>query len=277
MLMLMFYYASVIFPLKRNFNTSFFYILRYPHGFTDEYVTKELLIAAMYCSNKQQRIENPPKGVSIRTWLSSVQEYGYVLGKIETKTAMSPRARSWSVLQAKLLALKMKAHPKDSDFGFIISDVPKGERNRNPTEHQYSIKCPYFGSSNCTKMLCVAKKWWDIRPFNSDGTSNELLVQWASNFKDLYDTNEIPLLVSKMSDNHLRNVYFHHMLKHWGNNLPYFDYDKKNRRLDRIKNNTNVRKSGVARHLTVINLNSKAIRYSGNQARPDMSDFQVRF
>ena len=77
----------------------------YPHGLTDEYVTKELLIEAMYCLNKRERIEQVPKCVSIKTWLRAVQEAGFVLGKIKTKTANSLRAKLRSVIQAKLLAL----------------------------------------------------------------------------------------------------------------------------------------------------------------------------
>ena len=142
----------------------------------------------MYCSNKRQRIEKSPKGVFIRTWLRSFQEAGYVLGKIETKTTTYPRARSRSVLQAKLAAMEMKAHPKDADVDVIIADLHKVERNRNPSDNQYSINCPYFDLSNFTKTFCVAKKWWDIRPLNSYGTSNELLVYWASHFKGLYET-----------------------------------------------------------------------------------------
>ena len=121
MLILLFSYAYVILPQKRNFNTSIFYTLRYPHGFTDEYVTKDLLIEAMYFSNKHQHILKFPKGVSIRTWLRSVQESGYVLGKVEMNTYTSPRARSQYVLQAKLADLEIKAHPKDADFDVIIA------------------------------------------------------------------------------------------------------------------------------------------------------------
>ena len=126
----------------------------------------------MYHSNKQQQIEKVPKGVSIKTWLRAFQEAGYVLGKIETKTAMSLRARSRSVLQANLLALEIKAIPEDVDVSVLFADVPKGEPIRNPPKTQYSIKCHYFGLSRCTKTFCVAKKWWDIRFLNSDGTSN---------------------------------------------------------------------------------------------------------
>ena len=67
MLLLLFYYDSVILPMKRNFNTTFTFILRYLYGSTYEYVTKELLIEEMFHSSKRQHIENPPKGVSIRT------------------------------------------------------------------------------------------------------------------------------------------------------------------------------------------------------------------
>ena len=184
----------------------------------------------MYRSNKRQRIEKVPKGVSISTWLRAVQEAGNFLVKIETNTATSPRARSRSILQDKLLALEIKALPKDADVDFLIADIPKGERNMNPNINQYSIKCPSFGLSSCTKTFCVAKKCSDIRPLNSDGTSNELSVHWSSHFKGLYDTKEITLLVLKMVDNHLHNLYFHHILNHGGNNFPYFDYDVKNKR-----------------------------------------------
>ena len=39
----------------------------------------------------------------------------------------------------------MKAHPKDADVDVIIADLPKGERNRNPTDNQYSINYTSFG------------------------------------------------------------------------------------------------------------------------------------
>ena len=113
----------------------------------------------MYRSNKRQRLEKFPKGVSIKTWLRAFQEDGFVLGKIETKIAKYPRARSWSVLQAKLLALKIKVLPKDVDVDVLIADVPKDERNRNPTKNKYSIKFPSFVLSSCTKTFYFAKKW----------------------------------------------------------------------------------------------------------------------
>ena len=106
MMMLLFYHDFFINPMKQNFNTNVFFILRYPHIFTDEYVTKELLIEAMFCSNKGQRIEKFLNGVSIRTCIRAVQETGYLLGKIKTKTSTTPWARSLSILQAKLAALE---------------------------------------------------------------------------------------------------------------------------------------------------------------------------
>ena len=128
----------------------------------------------MYRSNKRQRIEKNPTGVSINTWLRVVQEAGFFLGKIETKTAKSPWARSRSVLQAKLLALEIKAIPKDADVDVLIADVPKGERNQNTNNNQYSIKCPSFGFLSCTKTFCVAKKLWDILALNSDRKSTQI-------------------------------------------------------------------------------------------------------
>ena len=109
MLLLMFYYASVILPLKQNFNTTLLFIIRYLYGPTDEYATRQLLIETMFRSNKRQRIGKPPQGVSIRTRMNSVQESGYVVVMIKTKTAMTQRDKSRSVLQAKLAALEMRA------------------------------------------------------------------------------------------------------------------------------------------------------------------------
>ena len=117
--------------------------------------------------------------------MRAVQETVFVLGKIETKNVTSPRARSRSILQAKLLALEIKSLPKDAKFYVLIADTPKGDRNLNPTKNQYSIQCPSFGLSSCTKTFCVAKKWWDIHPLNSDSTSNQNSVHWSSHLKGL--------------------------------------------------------------------------------------------
>ena len=89
--MLLFYYSSVILPLKQNFNTTLLFILRYLYCSTDDYVTKDLLIESMIWSNKRKRIENFPPSVYIRTWMMAVQEAGYVLENIETKTATIPK------------------------------------------------------------------------------------------------------------------------------------------------------------------------------------------
>ena len=126
----------------------------------------------MLCSKTRQSIEEFPDGVSLNTWVRAVQEAAFVLGKIETKKVTSPRARSWSVLQAKLLDLEIKALPKGANVDVLIADTPKGERNRNPTKNQLSIECPSYGLSSCTETFCVAKKWRDIRPKKNEGTSN---------------------------------------------------------------------------------------------------------
>ena len=134
----------------------------------------------------------------------AVQEANYVLGNIETKTANIPWEYSWSVLKSKLEALKIRAHPKNADIEEILADIPRGEKNRKPTEKQYSIPCPSFGFSNCTKTFCVSNQWWDLRPLNSDRTSNHIYVHWYNHLKVIYDTKIIPQLVLNMADNHLR-------------------------------------------------------------------------
>ena len=216
-----------------------------------------------------------PKGGSIRTLLMDVQESGHVLGKIETKTATTPRANLRSVLKAKLAALEMRAHLKDGDIEEILADITKGEKNRNPMEKKYSIQCPSFQLGNCTRTFSVSKKWFDLRPMNSDGTSNQMSVLWSNHFKGLYNTKRKPHLILKMVDNHPRNLYCHHIIKHGGNHFPYLDYDKKNQRSDWIKADSSVRKARHARQLTEINSDTKARRDTGNQAEPDMSVLSV--
>ena len=163
---------------------------------SDMSVREELFIEATVRSKKRQRIKEVPHGVHLNTWLMAVQEAAFVLGNIETNKVTSPRARSRSILQAKLLALEIKALPKDANAELLLADTPKGERNRNPTEDQESIKCPSYVFSNCTKTFCVAKSWWGIRPKDSNGASNLLSVHWSSYFKGLYDNKKIPQAVS---------------------------------------------------------------------------------
>ena len=171
----------------------------------------------------------------------------------------------------------MRAHQKDADLDGIISDIPKGNRSRKPTEKHYYTQCPTFGLGDCTKKFCVAKKWFDLCPPNSDGTSNHMSVHWYSHFKVLYDTKEILHLVLNIADNQLRNLYCHHILKHGGNNFPYFDYDEKNRRSDRIKADENAKRLGNARNLTDIKSDTKSRRDAENQSQPDMSVLSVIF
>ena len=138
----------------------------------------------------------------------------------------------------------MKALPKDCNVYFLIANVPKDVLNQNPTKNEYSIQCPSFGLSSCTKTFCVTKKWWYIRPKNSNGTSNQISIQWSSHFKGLYNKKKIPLSVIKMADNHLRNVYCHHQLKNGGTSFPYLDYHAKNRTSELIKADSNAKKQG---------------------------------
>ena len=141
--------------------------------------------------------------MSTSTWLRAVQEADYVLENIETKTSTTPRDKSWSVLKVKLAALEMRVNPRNVDVEDLLADIPRGERNRHPMEKHYSIQCPSFGLENCTKTFFVEKKSFDLLPINSDGTMNQISVNWYNHFKGMYDTKKIPHLVLKMADNHL--------------------------------------------------------------------------
>ena len=107
-----------------------------------------MFIKALIHSKKKKRIEEVPQGIKVSTWLKAVQEAAFVLGQIETDAVTSPKARSRSILRAKLLALEIKALPKNANVDSLLADSPKGERNRNPTEDQESIQCPSFGLLN---------------------------------------------------------------------------------------------------------------------------------
>ena len=106
-------------------------------------------------------------------------------------------------------------------------------------------------------------KWWDILPLNSDGTGNNISVNWSNHFKGLYETKEIPHLVLKLADNHLRNLYFHNILKHGGNH--YLTSIMKNWRSYRIKIDASVRKASHASQLMEIKSDTKARRDAGSQ------------
>ena len=83
----------------------------------------------MISSNKHKRTEKVPQDVPIRTWLRILQEAVYLLGNIETKTTMTPRVKSQSVLKSKLEGIKIRAHPNNTKIEEIIADIPKGEQN----------------------------------------------------------------------------------------------------------------------------------------------------
>ena len=139
----------------------------------------------MILCNKHKRIEKLPPGVPIIKWVIAVKEAGYVLGQLGAKTDSTPRVKAWSVLKKKLSVIEIQADTNKADIYEILADISKGERNSNPKEIQYSIPCISFGLTNFTKSFCVAKKWWVIRPHNSDGTRNHMSIQWSNNFKDL--------------------------------------------------------------------------------------------
>ena len=182
---------------------------------------------AMVHSNKKKRIEEVPHGVKVSTWLTSVQVAAFVLGKIETNKVTSPRARSSSIIQAKFLAMEMKALLKNANVKLLLANTPKCERNRNPTEDQETIQCPLYSYSNWTKTFCVSKSWWGICPKDSNGDSNLVSIHWSIYFKGIYNKNKIPHGTMKMADNHIRMVFNHHQLKHDGIILLYFDFGGK--------------------------------------------------
>ena len=238
-------------------------------------MSKEVFIKALIHSKKKKRIEEVPQGIKVSTWLKAVQEAAFVLGQIETDAVSSPKAKSRSILRAKLLALEIKALPKNANIDSLLADSPKGERNRKPRADQVSIQCPSYGLGNCTKTFCVSKSWWGLRPKNSDGTSNVLSIHWANFFMGLHNKGKINHSAMKMADNHLRNMFTHHLAKHDGTIFPYFDFYQKKRVSDVILQNSNIKKARVARDLEDINAETKMLRDSSNKNVPDMSVRQV--
>ena len=103
------------------------------------------------------------------------------MGHIGFNTAMKSRVKSRSGLKEKLDIIDMKANPNRAEIDEILANIPKGERNRNPTAIQYSINCPSFGVDNCNKTFCVAKNWLYISPLNSDGTRNQFMYTVPTN------------------------------------------------------------------------------------------------
>ena len=200
-----------------------------------------------------------------------------MLGELGAKTASTSRLKSRSVIKAKLAVLEMQPNTKKSGIDDILADILKGDRNIDPTASKYSILCPSFGLANCIKTFCVANNWWDLRPRNSERTSNHISVHWYNNFKGLYDNRKIPHLLLKMADNQLHILYSHPILKHGRNHYPLFDYDENNWRSNRIKAYASVREKRHARQLAEINSDTKARRDAGNKSETDMSVLRVIF
>ena len=66
--------------------------------------------------------------------MGEVSARGWVcLGEDRDEKFHVTKGKVRSVLQAKLLALEIKALPKDANVDALIADFPKVERNRNPT------------------------------------------------------------------------------------------------------------------------------------------------
>ena len=105
----------------------------------------------------------------------------------------------------------------------------------------------------------------------NDGTSSLVSVHWSNHFKGLYNQKKVPLAVMKMADNHLRNVYCRHQLKHGRAIFPYFDCHANNRASDLIQAYDKVKNERAARKLTYIDSETEKKRDASNQALPDMS------
>ena len=54
----------------------------------------------------------------------------------------------------------------------ILVDVSKGESNRNPMKDQHIVEGLSHSINECAKNFCVANKWLDLRPLNTDVSSN---------------------------------------------------------------------------------------------------------
>ena len=74
-----------------------------------------------------------------------------------------------------------------------------------------------------------------------------------------------------IAENHLRNFYCHHQLKHGWDISPYFDYHKKNKASELIQAHAKVKKARVDRKLTYIDSETKNQRDASNTGLPDMS------
>ena len=142
----------------------------------------------------------------------------------------------------KLEVYEMKAYSTKANIDVILSGVLKGRGIEPRQEVGTQSSAPSYWLSHWSKSLYVAKKWWGVRPLNSDCTSNIISSQWENHFKGLCDTKKIIHSMLKMVDNHLQILLSHHILKHRGHNFPCFDYEEK-LISDRIKLDDGTRKN----------------------------------
>ena len=166
--------------------------------------------------------------VPIKKWVIAVQESGYLLGQLGTNNDYIPGFKSGSIIKAKLAVLEIKTSSTKDNINEILADILKGERNRTPMGNQYSIQCPSIGLVNCTKSFCDAKKWWDIRPHNSNRTSNTIYVHCSNHSNGIYETNKITHAMLKVVDNHIQILFFTIPSNMEEIINPYFDYEEKN-------------------------------------------------
>ena len=130
-LLLCFYWNKIF---TQSVSSLFFY----SHFLKEEYVSKKLFIKAMVCSKKRKSIDmSPMVCVSIHGWVKC-KRLRLSWARLRPKKVTPPRARSRSVLQAKLLELEIKALLKDANVDVLIANTPKGEQNRNPTKKSFN-------------------------------------------------------------------------------------------------------------------------------------------
>ena len=99
----------------------------------------------------------------------------------------------------------------------ILYGLPKGQINRKLTKDRFVIECPSYGIYDCTKKL---KKRCNLRPMNSDGSSDMCKTHWRHHFKRIHDKGKIYNNTLKIANNHLRPLHRHHLIWH-GSSISY--------------------------------------------------------
>ena len=99
----------------------------------------------------------------------------------------------------------------DADVETILAEVPKGDKNRNPTSFQIQFKCVPFGLSGCHNIFCVYNKIQRLFALVPHGEINLTSTNWLNYFNMLLEEEEKFQLAFKTTDNYLSTVYNNHM------------------------------------------------------------------